>query len=168
MTPARISKSTLLIGLCAVHINAPALQSDLSKPYLFHSNTVMYQRNRHETIYQGQVTAKQGSTTISGDTILVFNSSIDASIKEIIAHGKQAHYSTKPNPSSEKLHAQANTIKYWPKDGKVLLIKAAKINQHHNIFTGGLIWYDINKQTVLSGSNTASHTRIVIQPHKKA
>ncbi len=168
MTPAQINKCTLLACLCALPIIAYALQSDRSKPYLFHSNTVLYQRDKHETIYQGQVTAKQGSTTISGDTIRVFSSSVDASIKEIIANGKQAHYSSLPNHSAEKLYAQANTIKYWPKDGKVLLIKAAKINQHHNIFTGGLIWYDINKQTVLSGSNTASHTRIVIQPHNNA
>ncbi len=156
---------TLLFGL---HTTASALASDSQKAYQVNSQSVLYNRNRHQTTYTGNVTAKQGTTLVSGDKLLIINSPTTGDVTEIIAYGKQAHYSTLPDKQTQKLYAQANTIKYWPKRGKVLLISDGKITQKHNVFTGQLIWYDINKQTVLSGSGSESRTTIVIQPQHTA
>lgn len=158
--------SSLFLGIALLTIQPScwALSSDSQQAYRVQSTSVLYNRDHHQTTYTGNVIAQQGSTTVSGNKLLIISSPDTGDVSEIIAYGKQAHYSTLPDKQTQKLYAQADTIKYWPKQGKVLLIKNGKITQKSNVFTGELIWYDINKQTVLSGSGSKSRTTIVIQP----
>ncbi|MDF1653688.1 MAG: lipopolysaccharide transport periplasmic protein LptA [Coxiellaceae bacterium] len=158
----RIASS--LFMLCLLFNSAYALSSDAGKPYHVSSKTVLYDRTRHRTVYTGNVVATQGSTTVTGNRLIILSSPDSNQVELLIAHGDLAHYSTLPNDEKQKLYAQAETIKYWPQQNKVLMVKRGKVTQHHNIFTGSLIWYDIKKQTVLSSSNSRSHTKIVIQP----
>ena len=145
-----------------------ALSTDKNQPYIVNSDTVLYQRNKHLTTYKGHVIAKQGTTTIQGNKLIISSSPQTGAVEQMIAYGKQAHYSTLPDHHKQKLFADADTIKYWPQKGKVLLIENARVSQQGNLFRGGLIWYDITNQTVLSGRDQTTKTTIIIQPQNKA
>lgn len=156
----------ILLTLSACH--SFALTSDREHAYQVDADSAVYNRLKHIATYNGNVTATQGSTTVHGDTIVIINDSETNTVKELIAYGKPAMYSTLPEQHSSKLIAKANTIKYWPKRGKVLLIDNGHISQSHNEFSGAMIWYDTIAQTVLSGSNQNSRTRIIIEPTANA
>lgn len=160
----RMLNNIALTGLLLITSCCWALNSDRNKPYQIDADSVVYNRPKHQTVYTGNVIAQQGSTTVSGDHITILSDPKTNKVVELIAQGQPAHYATLPDNHNNKLTASANTIKYWPKIGKVLLVKNGHIKQSHNEFSGALIWYDTVKQTVLSGSNKNSRTRIVIEP----
>lgn len=145
-----------------------ALSSDNSKPCHISSNSMMYQRPVHTTIYKGNVIAIQGTTKVTGDTVKVFTDPKTNRIIEMIAYGQLAHYSTLPDNKSDKLYAQAQVIKYWPQKGQAELIHNAHVTQQHNIFNGDKIFYDIKNQSVYTkATNSRVQTTIVIQPQAK-
>ena len=159
-----IQKVSSLVLLAFLSTTVFAKSSDLEKPYHVKSDQVLYDRNHHRTTYTGHVIATQGTTTVRGSQLVLFSSAKTGQVNLLVVTGDLAHYSTLPNNKKHKLRAQAKTIKYWPQQHKVLLVKKGKVTQHHNVFTGSLIWYDVNKETVLSSSSHQGRTTIVIQP----
>lgn len=163
-----LSKLITALGLLSILNTATALSSDKNKPYVVSSKTILYQRDKHLTTYNGHVIATQGTTTIRADKLVISSSPQTGEVEQMIAYGKQAHYNTLPDHHNKKLFADADTIKYWPEKGKVLLIENARVKQQGNLFRGGLIWYDIGNQTVLSGRDATTKTTIIIQPQNTA
>jgi len=144
-----------------------ALSSDKYLPYRIKADTVIYNRNLHKTIYQGHVDAVQGTTHLTGDKVIVYNSKRNNKITLIVATGKNAHYTTLPDNKS-RLFAEAEIIKYYPLKDQVFFITHAKITQDQNLFTGPHIWYDMSKQVVVSTNpNGQGRTTVVIEPQNK-
>jgi lipopolysaccharide export system protein LptA len=145
-----------------------SLASDNNLPYKISSDALVYSRKLNETTYTGHVIAKQGTRVITGDKLIVKNDPITHRIIELIAIGKLAKYSVLLDNKKNKLHAQAEIIKYWPIKGKAQLIHRAKVTQKNNIFKGKKIWYDIKNQTVFTKpSGKQRSTTIIIEPNQK-
>ena len=145
-----------------------ALNSDQTQPYHIQANTVTYNRSLHTTIYLGNVHARQGTTQVTGDKVMVYNTKDSNKIARIIATGHPAKYSTLPDNQHKVLHAEANTIEFNPIKDEVLLVKNAKVTQEQNLFTGPHIWYDMKNQVVVSTSpHGHGRTTVVIQPQNK-
>jgi len=151
--------------LCLLPILGVALPSDAKKPYNVSSHTVRYDRKTHTTVYTGDVIATQGSTRLTGNKVILITDPKTHNIKELIAYGTLAHYTTLPGNNKKRLHAQAETIKYWPSQYKTELLIKARVTQAKNVFTGEQIWYDIKNESVYTDHHTKNaRTKIIIQP----
>lgn len=158
----RIIKVLLIMLFCTTSY---ALTSDQYLPYYVRATTIIYKNKLHLTIYISNVHAHQGSSQLSGDKVIVYNSANGSDILRMVATGHPAHYSTLPDKQSERLYAQAETIEYYPQKNQVLLLKKARVTQKKNVFTGPHIWYDIKQQKVISTNpKGSSETKIVIEP----
>lgn len=153
-----------IIGcLLLISSQASALSSDQCKPYYIESNSITYYQKKHMTIYLGQVKARQGSTHLTADKLIVYTDPKTNQVNKVFAYGKPARYNTLPD-NKPRLYAEADTIKYYPIQNTVLLLKHGKITQSQNVFTGPHIWYDIKNQRLISTTNGHGKTTITIQP----
>lgn len=143
-----------------------SLDSDQYKPCTVHSKSIYYYRNQGKTIYIKNVVADQGTTHIEGDKVIVYTKPSDNKVNKIIAYGHPAHYHTLPNGKKKPVFAQADTIQYYPRSKKVLLLRHGKVIQQHNVFTGPHIWYDMKHQVVKSTTHGSSKTTVIIQPQQ--
>ena len=158
----------VLFFLCLLPKSSFGLSSDQYLPYYVRAHSIIYKRKLHLTIYRGDVHATQGTSTLSGDQVVLYNSTTNHDIQRVVATGHPAHYATLPDHQQDRLLAQAETIEYYPKTNQVLLLIKARVTQHENVFTGPHIWYDIKNQTVVATNPRGnSHTTIVIEPQNK-
>lgn len=117
--------------------------------------------------FKGHVTVDQGSTHLTGDTVIIHNDA-QKKVSEIIAIGSKktlAHYQTQPNPKQAVFDAWAVTIKYHPKKGLADLIQSAKAKQNPNVFTGPHLIYDVKQGIVSSPASTQGHVTIIMYPN---
>ena len=155
---------TLIISIALPSVGF-ALSSDQYKPYHIQANTITYDRNLHTTVYLGNVHARQGTTLLTGDRVVVYNDKTGNTIVRIVDVGRPAKYSALTDQKHKMLHAQASTIDYYPIKHQVLLLKKARVTQDKDVFTGPHIWYDIKNQMVVSTSPGGhGRTTVVIEP----
>jgi len=165
MPHLKIKISLFALIMILAPLSSLALSNDRTKPYYVTANEVSYFRNKHTTIYKGNVHATQGSTTLDSDTMIILTDGKTNAVIKLTAYGKPAHYSTLPNNQKTKLHARANTIIYQPKLDIVTLIQKAVVTHEKNVFSGPLIIYNIKKDTIVSkGSKKSGKTTVIIQP----
>lgn len=157
--------STLLLSITT----GISLTADQFLPYHIQADHVTYKRLQQITVYQGHVSATQGTSELDGDKIIVYNDVITHAINRIIATGHPAHYHTVPDKEKETLYANADTIRYEPLKAQLWLIENAHVNFKQDIFIGPHIWYDMKKQTVVSSSyHGKSGTTVVVEPDNVA
>jgi lipopolysaccharide export system protein LptA len=140
-----------------------ARSSDEQQPYHFTSDSMVYNKNKRQTIYLGHVQVTQGTTHLSGDKIIVQYDQ-NTQIQTLITTGNLAHYSTLPDHESDRLYAEAKKIIFNPITKKALLRHQAKITQKNNIFAGPRIWYDMAHGVVHTTPRQHQKTVIIIQP----
>jgi lipopolysaccharide export system protein LptA len=146
-----------------------ALTSDQYLPYHVRADQITYERLQHQTIYVGHVHATQGTTELDGDKMIVYDDVQTHAISRIVTTGHPAHYHTLPDKEKFILYAKADTIKYEPLKAQVWLIQNAQVNFKQDIFIGPHIWYDIQKQTVVSSSyHGKTGTTVVVEPQDAA
>lgn len=152
---------------------AYALDSDQYQPLEITSDDATYDRNQHTITYIGGaqgVHAKQGSSNLDGDKVIVYQTPDNTNkIQKIEIFGNPAHYNTLPAPDKERLYVEALKITYDPTNRTVLLEQQAKVNQAGNIFSGPHIWYDMVNGIVRSSAAPGKQrTMMIIQPQKPA
>ncbi len=154
----------LLLSFTFLPLASYALDSDNQQPCYIQSIQAIRNSHTHLTTYIKQVHVRQGTTRLRGDKMIVQRTT-DGKIKEIILYGHLAHYQTLPKLHSHTLYARAEVIYYFPAQQKVLLLRNARIKQQQNTFHGQKIWYNIQKQTILSkkSSGKKKSTVIIIQ-----
>ena len=153
----------LLLGMSWLPM-AWALDSDGDLPAKFDSDQLSYNQKTGVTVFTGHVTMDQGSTHLTADQVTI-HSNKEGKIVQVIATGKQAHYTTLPEGKDKIMDAFADTIEYYPLDKKAILIGNAFVNQSPNQLRGSHIIYDMTKQQVLSlASPTGQKTVVVLQP----
>ena len=141
------------------------LSSDHLQPYYVAADTMIYDHTLSLLTYLNKVQITQGTTSLSGDKVIVFVSAKTHQMLKLVATGNPAKYSTLPDNSKKQFYAEARTIFYDAIAKKVLLKEEARVQQEQNIFTGPIIWYDISNGVVRSSSpNNQNSTVINIQP----
>jgi lipopolysaccharide export system protein LptA len=145
--------------------SSSALQSDTSEPCYISSDQITYDHANHTATYIGHVTGHQGTSILDADKLVVLLDPHTNNIIRLIAYGNPAHYSTIPQAGKSRLYAEAYTINYDVAKQTILLIDHGKVTQDQNIFSGPHIWYDIQKEMVISQSVPGKgKTTVIIQP----
>ena len=137
------------------------LPSDRNQPYLIIADTAIYDRNLHITSYIGDVVVTQGSSQLKGDKAIVYQDSKNL-ITHVVTFGKQAEYSTLPEPGKDRMYATADKIDYNPNDKVVILRGKGNVKENNELFSGPYIWYDMVNGLVQTKPTKRNNERTVI------
>lgn len=143
-----------------------ALSSDSEKTAQVTADSVQYNNKTGVAKYIGHVKATQGTTIVTAEQITLYRND-DNDIERIVATGKPAQYSTQPAPNQPRLQASANTIEYYPLQGKVQLIDQGIATMGNNRFSANHITYDMNQQLLESSTRYGGQSTIVLEPTRK-
>ncbi len=121
--------------------------------------------NANTTTLIGDVIITQGTTIVTADKVIIYSDKQNQ-IKQAIATGNLATYTTVTDPAKPKLHALAQTIQYSPLSGDIILIGQAHVQQGDNSVTAPRLNYNMTSQTVVSPATENGRTTIVIQPQQ--
>ena len=156
----------LLLAPC-VHVpGARALDSDAKQPIHIVADEAVSDERAGLTLYRGNVTMSQGSIHIEADQVAIHHA--DAETDKIVATGSPAHMRQRPEPDSPVMNAWGDTIEYYHKEDRMLLLDNAQLEQDGSILKGDRIDYFINDRLVKAASeqDAGQRVRVVIPPHK--
>jgi lipopolysaccharide export system protein LptA len=142
-----------------------ALTTDKQQPMHITTNFAHWDGNTNTTTLVGKVVIIQGTTTVTADKLVLFSDKQNQ-IKQAIATGNLASYTTTTDISKPQLHAVAQTIQYFPPTGEIILIGQAHVQQGYNTVSAPKLVYNMNAQTVVSPATPNGRTTIVIQPQQ--
>lgn len=142
------------------------LTSDREQQAIIQADSVEYNNKTGLASYTGHVDAKQGTTHITADKVLLYRDN-HKDISKVVAFGSPALYSTLPDGSKDRLDAKANKIEFHPITGIVTLIGQGFTQLGANTFSSDHINYDINQQVVVSNPTNQGRTTIVLEPRQQ-
>ncbi len=166
----KIHHKRLLIGalVCLLPMYCQALSSDQYQSYHISARSMNYNHKSRTITYLGNVHITQGTTTLTGDKVIMYQSPNSNKITKVVVYGNLAHYSTLPDQKKKKLFAKAKQIYYHPQKKTVLLLGKGRVTQNNNVFTGPHIWYDMDHEVVRSTTQSPQQrTVVIIQPQQR-
>ncbi len=167
MNHNKVNAPTVIISfimLLFYSINSFSLNTDKLKAATFISDSFQNDNNTGVSIFIGHVKMTQGTTHLLADKVTVYSNK-ENKIRRAVATGKRAEYYTLPKKGDKWLVAKANTINYYPLQGRVILTGNANVTQGNNSFSGAHIVYNITQQIVISEAEKGSRTTIIIKPN---
>lgn len=149
---------------------ASALPSDKQQVMHVTADSADLSQKQHQGTYIGNVEFIQGTTNLHAAKAITKADEKNQLTLAIAngADGKQAHYWTQTGPDKPPFHAYADSIKYYPLKHTIELIGHAKVEQGQNSMSAAKIIYDIQEQHVVSQSDGATRTTIILYPEKKS
>lgn len=160
----RINAKFAIFLLCAWPLACIALANDRQQSIVIHADYGSYQHDKAQTHYHGHVQIIQGSTQLTAEDVTTHND--PKGLQNITAIGKPARIITQMDNQKGTLLAQADTIYYYPQQGKVILQGHALLKQGGDSFASPHIEYDIQGQHLYSPPSSQGRTTIVIQPRQ--
>lgn len=106
----------LLAGFAPV---AHALTSDSKQPMYVESDSVVYDENKGETVYTGNVRARQGSLEVTGDKMIINQQKGKAD--QMIVYGNPARLKQTPDGGGPDNHGVGKRADYFPESGILIL-----------------------------------------------
>lgn len=158
-----IRKLLLIILLPCVSF---ALTKDAEQKLNITSDAFEYSKRDNSITYIGNVIATQGTTRVTADRAIVAINQKNQ-IDHLIATGNPATYRTQIDEKHPPLTASANTLKYFPIEDRLELIKNGHITQNGNSFDAPHILFDMKKETLISKPIGGGRTTIVLQPQRQ-
>jgi len=155
--------SIALLIMNTLSISAHAHPKNLTKTIYFESDTLLYNNETKQGIYQGHVKLTQGSGVLTADYVTSYSDQKGQIIK-VVATGNPARYRALVFPNRPELIATGNTIYYYPQKDWLEAIGNAEIVQGQNHVKGPQINYDFKNKTVGSPISKEGHTQIIIPP----
>jgi len=146
-----------------------ALQRDREQVMNVVADSADLNQMEHKGTYIGNVEFAQGTTNLHAAKAITQGNEKNKLVFAI-AYGhkeKQAHYWTESEPNKPSFHAYADTIRYYPLRHLIELVGNAHVEQGNNSMSAAKITYDTLKQHVISSSNGATRTTIILHPEKK-
>jgi lipopolysaccharide export system protein LptA len=156
-------KRCLLLCLCLLASGVFALPTDTHKRLLMQAKTADIKQQKGVATFHGNVQADQGLTHLRAQSAKTFFDKKNH-LKLAIAYGSHkllAHYWTLPHLNRPLLHAYAKTIKYYPSQGKVILIGHARLQQGGNAYRAPEIIYYMKQNRIVSPQHNKGRTTIV-------
>lgn len=141
-----------------------ALPDDRLQTMQLRANSADLDQHAHRGVYIGDVQLDQGTTHVRAAKAITEGNEKNQLVKAVIEGNKnaQAHYWTTAADDKPPLHAYADIIYYYPERHLIELIGHARVEQGEDSFAAPKISYDIQHQHVVSSSNEAERTLIVI------
>jgi lipopolysaccharide export system protein LptA len=157
----RINAKLVILSVGLWPLLALALASDRQHNIVIHADYGSYQHDKAQTHYHGHVQIIQGTTQLLADDVTTQND--QKGLQNITAIGKPAQITTQLDNNKQHLLAQADTILYYPQQGKVILQGHALLKQNKDSFESPRIEYDIQGQHLYSPPSSNGRTTITIQ-----
>jgi lipopolysaccharide export system protein LptA len=142
-----------------------ALNSDKDQVLQIIADSVELNHLTGVAVYRQHVNVSQGTTHLTADKLTTAyddQNHLESAIA--VGNKKRATYRTQTDIKKPELIAQADTIKYLPKQKIVQLIGNAQASQGTDTFIAPQINYDIQNQIITSPPTEDGKTVITIQP----
>ena len=161
-----ILPALLLTGMRAASA-AVALPDDRHQAIEIQSRSAIREEKRGLTVYEGDVTIRQGSILIRADKVTVITTGDQVS--RIVCTGNPAHYQQQPKPGDKPVIARANTIEYLLDQDIIQLIANASLEQAGATLSGERIDYDLKQEIIKARGDASGNQRIrmVIPPNQQ-
>ena len=140
------------VGDEPIHINARSIEAD---------------QKTGVTVYRGSVLVEQGRLSIEADRVEI--RALHRRTDIIHATGKPVKLRQGPDATSEEIRAEANRVDYRVSDGKLDMAGDVTLRHGEDLFTGGVLHYDLNSNSLSASGDDATDGRVhaVIQPRKE-
>lgn len=139
--------------LLLIPISTIALTSDNELPWNIKADHSIYNQQQGISHLTGHVYAKQGTTKAWGKEAVIKTDNKNQ-VTKLILTGSLAHYQTRPDKSKTLLTLKADKITYYPNKKQVYLYGHASAHKDGNTITGTQLWYNLDKQEVVSKSGS--------------
>ncbi|MFN3235014.1 MAG: lipopolysaccharide transport periplasmic protein LptA [Gammaproteobacteria bacterium] len=156
--------TTILFSL--LPITSFSLESDSTKPMHIHADTLNSNYKQGVNVFHGDAVATQGTTSLSGDTIIALTNE-KHKVTRIIATGSshhQAHYRTIQKAGEPEFNAYADTITYYMTKKIAKLNGHAHVSKNKNSFNGPNITYNMATQEITSKSSKTNRSTLILYP----
>ena len=142
-----------------------ALNTDKDQILQIIADSVELKHHTGVAIYRHHVHVSQGTTHLTADKLTTtYDDQNQLESATAIGNKTRATYRTQTDIKKPELIAQADTIKYLPKQKLVQLIGNAQASQGTDTFIAPQINYDIQNQIITSPPAEDGKTVITIQP----
>lgn len=142
-----------------------SLEQD-NTPVNIQSDSANFDEKKGLAIHQGHVLITQGSRLLSADHLEIYRNK-EGKIQSIIAKGSPASFEANPDPNKPKIFGQANTLQYYPKENKIILVDSAELKQEDKTLQGALITYHFDTQTLESDAKANQRTTVILKNKEK-
>ena len=160
-----------LLLLLTLPLQCFGLTADREKPIHIQADNATVDEVTGTSIYRGNVIIEQGTLLINADEVEVRTA--DSEVIQIIASAETdstelAHYEQLPDDSEEKVYADARKITYLVQEERLHLTGDARLKQLKDLFTGELLYYDVNQGIVNLNSTgrPGDRIRMTLNPKK--
>ncbi|KJS07958.1 MAG: hypothetical protein VR73_07470 [Gammaproteobacteria bacterium BRH_c0] len=167
MGASQVVSITLLLATLAASTAALALPDDRHQAIEIQSRSAIREEKKGLTVYEGNVTIRQGSMLIQADRVSVHTTGNQVS--KIVCLGKPALYQQQPKPGDKPVTAKGNTIEYQLDNDVIHLIGSASLDQAGSTLTGERIDYDLKEEVIKARGDSSGDQRIrmVIPPSQQ-
>ena len=161
--------AALLLLTSALVATVEALPEDWQQEMIIQSDRAELDRKTGMVVYEGDVVLTQGTLKIESERLVL------KILEQAIAEGQPARYQQQVSSNKPVTQATANRIDFYATRKEIAFKGNAELRQENNLFSGELIRYDIEQETVTaSGSDTPAdgtaesedkqRIRVIIQP----
>lgn len=157
----------IILALTLTLITSVFAIEDAEQPIKIQANNAKFDNTTGIATYTGNVIVIQGSRHLAADKLLIQRGT-DNSIKSITAIGKPAKFHSQPDPTKPIKYGRANTIKYYPQQNKVNLLKNAELTQDGDTIRGPMISYNFATGDLKTKSSTKERTTFTLQPKRES
>lgn len=154
-----VSAATAASGSTAATPQNP----DEKLPLEIRSDSALFDDKKGTATYYGNVIMNQGSRQVTADTLIIQRSK-QGKIEWLIAKGTPAHFQALPEPQKPLSFGQANTIKYFPNQDKILLIENAELTQNSDTIRGDHLSYFLSTRVLASDPVPGKRMTVILAP----
>ncbi len=168
MRSSRLFALVAMLGALVVGAPAGALPDDRDQAIEIRAREAVREEKKGLTVYEGNVTIRQGSILIRADKVSVYVE--EGKVSRIEAVGQPAHYQQQPEPDSGLIIARARTIEYRLNNDFIHLVGEANLEQEEATLSGERIDYDLEEEVIHArGGDNGEDERIrmVIPPSQQ-
>jgi len=137
--------------------------SETEKPIEIYSTKAEFEDKKGTATYKGAVVMDQGNHHLTSD-VLIIQRDTGGKIESMIATGNPAHFHVKPSPDKSELLGHAKTIKFYPKQDKILLLQNAELTQNNETIRGENLTYFLSTHVLLSNPVSGEKTTVILAP----
>lgn len=162
----RAAALLLMAGLATAPPATLALSSDSKQPMFVEADSVVYDENKGETVYTGNVRARQGSLEVSGDKMIINQQKGQAD--QLIIYGSPARLKQTPDGGGPDNHGIGKRADYFPESGILILNGDAMTWEGPNPATSAHtvksdhIEYDTKQAIYKAGSSRSGNRRVQV------
>lgn len=164
MSTSSPSRALLLLGAIVLPVAAWAADADRDQPAHIEADRVEMDNQKELSVYEGNVSFRQGSTQVSGDRVTLRTEA--GEVRHLLIEGQPARYEETSN-AGKLIAATGLEIEYDAANNRLRIEGRALLSRPGESFSGETILYHTDTEVVSARraeDGSGERVRIVIQP----